>query len=144
MYSRYLPLITQEEQKIKEENFHASFFFPGDIVGLYNEGQHPEDSLTGVVTTITNQSITIALDDTFESVDQEASYFIAKLANDVTYKRLKKYDFSTEECHDDDELIVLFLVLLTMLRTLVLSPFCTIFSLANASSVFLISSSIPN
>ena len=92
MYSRYLPLITQE-QKIKEENFHASFFFPGDIVGLYNEGQHPEDSLTGVVTTITNQSITIALDDTFESVDQEASYFIAKLANDVTYKRLKKYDF---------------------------------------------------
>ena len=119
-------------------------FFVGDIVGIYNEGQHPEDSLTGVVTTITNQSLTIALDDTFESVDQEASYFIAKLANDVTYKRLKKYDFSPEECHDDDELIVLFLVLLTMLRTLVLSPFCTIFSLANASSVFLISSSIPN
>ena len=113
-------------------------------MGIYNEGQHPEDSLTGVVTTITNQSLTIALDDTFENVDQEASYFIAKLANDVTYKRLKKYDFSTEECHDDDELIVLFLVLLTMLRTLVLSPFCTIFSLANASSVFLISSSIPN
>ena len=119
-------------------------FFVGDIVGIYNEGQHPEDSLTGVVTTITNQSLTIALDDTFENVDQEASYFIAKLANDVTYKRLKKYDFSIEKCHDDDELIVLFLVLLTMLRTLVLSPFCTIFSLANASSVFLISSSIPN
>ena len=41
-------------------------------------------------------------------------------------------------------MISLLLVRLTMLRTLVLSPFCTIFSLANASSVFLISSSIPN
>ena len=83
--------------KNQRGKFSCFIFFPGDIVGLYNEGQHPEDSLTGVVTTITNQSITIALDDTFESVDQEASYFIAKLANDVTYKRLKKYDFSTDQ-----------------------------------------------
>merc|ERR1712062_82512 len=75
--------------KYNQDDLPSSTISTGDIVGIYNEGQHPEDSLTGVVTTITNQSLTIALDDTFESVDQEASYFVAKLANDVTYKRLK-------------------------------------------------------
>lgn len=42
-----------------------------------------------MVTKVSSKILTISLDDLNDSIDQEATYFLAKLANDVTYKRLK-------------------------------------------------------
>ena len=64
-------------------------FFSGDIIGLYNESL-PSNHITGVVCSISSKLITISIDDSFEDLDQESTYFVVKLANDITYKRLKR------------------------------------------------------
>uniref|UniRef100_UPI00398EDB6E DNA-binding protein SMUBP-2 isoform X3 n=1 Tax=Pristiophorus japonicus TaxID=55135 RepID=UPI00398EDB6E len=68
-------------------------FSPGDIVGLYDsQGSTPLDQLaSGIVTRITQKSITVAFDEASDqlSFDGDCSYKLLKLANDVTYKRLK-------------------------------------------------------
>ncbi|XP_069752975.1 DNA-binding protein SMUBP-2 isoform X3 [Narcine bancroftii] len=68
-------------------------FGPGDIVGLYdNRDSTPLDQLaSGVVTHITQKSLTIAFDESSDQLnfDNDSSYKLFKLANDVTYKRLK-------------------------------------------------------
>lgn len=71
-----------------------SFLCSGDIVGLYdNQGSTPLDQLaSGVVTRITQKSITVAFDESSDQLnfDGDSSYKLLKLANDVTYKRMKK------------------------------------------------------
>ena len=64
--------------------------FSGDIVGLYNDALPASESITGVVTSVLQKTLTVSLDDSLDSLDQEATYFLAKLANDVTFKRLKR------------------------------------------------------
>ena len=44
-----------------------------------------------MVTSVLQKSLTVSLDDSPDSLDQDATYFVAKLANDVTFKRLKRY-----------------------------------------------------
>ena len=66
------------------------FFSAGDIVGLYNE-VCSDDCITGVVTSISSKLLTVSLDDVAETLDQDATYFVAKLANDITFKRLKRF-----------------------------------------------------
>ncbi|NWR80165.1 SMBP2 protein, partial [Centropus unirufus] len=65
----------------------------GDIVGLY-EGTDQGDPLsTGVVTRVTSKAITVAFEESHEgslSLAQESSFRLLKLANDITYTRLKK------------------------------------------------------
>lgn len=65
---------------------------PGDIVGLYeSEGcSQPNQLCSGVVTHVTQASITVAFDETHDGLNLESDvlYNIMKLANDVTYKRL--------------------------------------------------------
>ncbi|XP_054426742.1 DNA-binding protein SMUBP-2 [Pteronotus mesoamericanus] len=67
----------------------SNSFSSGDIVGLYGgDGQ----LATGVLTRITQKSVTVAFDQSCDcqlSLDHENSYRLLKLANDVTYKRLK-------------------------------------------------------
>lgn len=58
-------------------------------MGLYGEGGQ---LATGVLTRITQKSVTVAFDQSCDfqlSSDHEASYRLLKLANDVTYKRMK-------------------------------------------------------
>ena len=62
---------------------------PGDIVGIYDESSQ-NSHITGVVCSMSSKSITVSIDDSFENLDQDGTYFILKLANDVTYKRLKR------------------------------------------------------
>ena len=72
------------------ENLNVSNLFTGDIVGLYDENQQG-NHVTGVICSISSKSITVSIDESFEDLDQESTYFVLKLANDITYKRLKRY-----------------------------------------------------
>lgn len=68
--------------------------FLGDIVGLYESDgcNQPNQLCSGVVTRVTQTSVTIAFDDTQDGsgLDSDGLYNLMKLANDVTYKRLTK------------------------------------------------------
>ncbi|KAM9351639.1 DNA-binding protein SMUBP-2 [Symphorus nematophorus] len=72
----------------------SNSFGPGDIVGLYDTGGCTADSQigTGIVTRVSQASISVAFDDSKDglSFDTDALYNLLKLANDVTYKRMKK------------------------------------------------------
>ncbi|XP_077425326.1 DNA-binding protein SMUBP-2 [Vanacampus margaritifer] len=72
----------------------SNSFGPGDIVGLYDSGGCSAASQisTGIVTRVSQTSISVAFDDSKDglSFDTEALYSLLKLANDVTYKRMKR------------------------------------------------------
>ncbi|NXC49988.1 SMBP2 protein, partial [Penelope pileata] len=68
-------------------------FGPGDIVGLYDSDGRGDPLSTGIVTRVTSKAVTVAFEESRDgmlSVDREGSYRLLKLANDVTYNRLKK------------------------------------------------------
>lgn len=70
------------------------FFSPGDIVGLYDVGGCSASSQigTGIVTRVSQASISVAFDDSKDglSFDTDGLFNLLKLANDVTYKRMKQ------------------------------------------------------
>ncbi|XP_077595625.1 DNA-binding protein SMUBP-2 [Stigmatopora nigra] len=72
----------------------SNSFGPGDIVGLYDSGGCSATSQigTGIVTRIGQTSISVAFDDSKDglSFDTDALYCLLKLANDVTYRRMKR------------------------------------------------------
>ncbi|KAJ0069990.1 hypothetical protein NL108_018485 [Boleophthalmus pectinirostris] len=70
-------------------------FSPGDIVGLYDGGGGgggcggaSSRVASGIVTRVAQASLSVAFDDDL-SVDTDSLYNLLKLANDVTYKRMK-------------------------------------------------------
>lgn len=69
-------------------------FVTGDIVGLYDTGGCTAASQigTGIVTRVSQVSINVAFDDSKDglSFDNDAVYNLLKLANDITYKRMKR------------------------------------------------------
>ncbi|XP_053175060.1 DNA-binding protein SMUBP-2 isoform X2 [Scomber japonicus] len=71
----------------------SNSFGPGDIVGLYDSGGCTAASQvgTGIVTRVTQAAVSVAFDNAKDelSVDTDALYNLLKLANDVTYKRMK-------------------------------------------------------
>lgn len=70
-----------------------SLCFTGDIVGLYDAANEGSQLATGILTRVTQKSVTVAFDESHDfqlSLDRENSYRLLKLANDVTYRRLKK------------------------------------------------------
>ncbi|XP_030187170.1 DNA-binding protein SMUBP-2 isoform X2 [Lynx canadensis] len=77
----------------------SNSFTSGDIVGLYDEGGQ---LATGILTRIMQRSVTVAFDESHDfqlSLDRECAYRLLKLANDVTYKRLKKALISLKKYH---------------------------------------------
>uniref|UniRef100_F7CMA5 DNA-binding protein SMUBP-2 n=1 Tax=Monodelphis domestica TaxID=13616 RepID=F7CMA5_MONDO len=77
-------------------------FGPGDIVGLYEGAAETEQLATGILTRITQRSVTVAFDESPESslaLDPSSSYRLLRLANDVTYKRLKKALVTLKQYH---------------------------------------------
>lgn len=72
----------------------SNSFGPGDIVGLYDASGCSLSSQigTGVVTRISQTTITVAFEDSQDglNVDTDGLFNLLKLANDVTYKRMKK------------------------------------------------------
>ncbi|KAM4017789.1 DNA-binding protein SMUBP-2 isoform 2-T2 [Anomaloglossus baeobatrachus] len=68
-------------------------FGSGDIVGLYDSSAPKEAIATGIVSGITQKAISVAFDEANSdalNLGSEANYRLLKLANDVTYKRIKK------------------------------------------------------
>ncbi|NWU71552.1 SMBP2 protein, partial [Pterocles burchelli] len=68
-------------------------FGPGDIVGLYDSTGQGDPLSTGIVTRVTSRAVTVAFEESRDgmlSLDHESAYRLLKLANDVTYNRLKK------------------------------------------------------
>uniref|UniRef100_A0A663FAK0 DNA-binding protein SMUBP-2 n=1 Tax=Aquila chrysaetos chrysaetos TaxID=223781 RepID=A0A663FAK0_AQUCH len=68
-------------------------FGPGDIVGLYDSAGQGDPLSTGIVTRVTSKAVTVAFEESRDgmlSLDRDSSYRVLKLANDVTYNRLKK------------------------------------------------------
>ncbi|NWS72502.1 SMBP2 protein, partial [Crotophaga sulcirostris] len=68
-------------------------FGPGDIVGLYEGAGQGDPLSTGIVTRVTSKAVTVAFEESRDgllSLDQESSFRLLKLANDVTYNRLRK------------------------------------------------------
>ncbi|MBN3286118.1 SMBP2 protein, partial [Polyodon spathula] len=93
LYGRLL--VTFEPRKYDSSAVLCSNSFgPGDIVGLCDsEGIGPSSQLaTGVVTRVTQSFLSVAFDESSDglSLDNEGPFNLLKLANDVTYKRLKK------------------------------------------------------
>ena len=70
--------------------------FTGDIVGVYiGSGQNDsgnDQCCSGVVTSANAFQICLAFQESLEelNLDDNLKYNLVKLANDVTYKRLKK------------------------------------------------------
>ncbi|XP_028727335.1 DNA-binding protein SMUBP-2 [Peromyscus leucopus] len=79
----------------------SNSFTSGDIVGLYDANESSQLA-TGVLTRITQKSVTVAFDESHDfqlNLDRENTYRLLKLANDVTYKRLKKALLTLKKYH---------------------------------------------
>ncbi|XP_010113697.1 PREDICTED: DNA-binding protein SMUBP-2, partial [Chlamydotis macqueenii] len=77
-------------------------FGPGDIVGLYDSAGQADPLSTGIVTRVTSKAVTVAFEesrDSLLSLDREGPYRLLKLANDVTYNRLKKALNALQQYH---------------------------------------------
>uniref|UniRef100_A0A673MUY0 DNA helicase n=1 Tax=Sinocyclocheilus rhinocerous TaxID=307959 RepID=A0A673MUY0_9TELE len=91
MYGRLL-VVFEPRKSIGPSILPSNTFGPGDIIGLYQaEGQDQPSQLgSGVVTRVTQASLTVAFDNTQDgmNLDRDGLYNLMKLANDVTYRRL--------------------------------------------------------
>ncbi|XP_055987761.1 DNA-binding protein SMUBP-2 [Sorex fumeus] len=99
LYGRLL--VTLEPRRGGAPVLPSNSFTSGDIVGLY-EAQGDSPLATGTLTRITSRCVTVAFDESQDfqlSCDQEHSYRLLKLANDVTYRRLKKALIALRKCH---------------------------------------------
>ncbi|KGL99184.1 DNA-binding protein SMUBP-2, partial [Charadrius vociferus] len=92
LYGRLL--ITFQPRKYDSDaELPYNSFGPGDIVGLYDSAGQADPLSTGIVTRVTSKAVTVAFEESRDgmlSLDRESSYRLLKLANDVTYNRLKK------------------------------------------------------
>ncbi|NXT00568.1 SMBP2 protein, partial [Jacana jacana] len=92
LYGRLL--VTFQPRKYgSDAELPSNSFGPGDIVGLYHSAGWGEPLSTGVVTRVTSKAVTVAFEESRDgmlSVDRESPYRLLKLANDVTYNRLKR------------------------------------------------------
>uniref|UniRef100_A0A8C4EVK9 DNA-binding protein SMUBP-2 n=1 Tax=Dicentrarchus labrax TaxID=13489 RepID=A0A8C4EVK9_DICLA len=93
LYGRTV-VILEPRKHLGFSTLPSNNFGPGDIVGLYDTGGCTAASQigTGIVTRVSQVSISVAFDDSKDglSFDTDALYNVLKLANDVTYKRMKK------------------------------------------------------
>ncbi|XP_019132765.2 DNA-binding protein SMUBP-2 [Larimichthys crocea] len=93
LYGRTV-VVLEPRKHLGFSSLPSNNFGPGDIVGLYDTGGCTADSQigTGIVTRVSQASISVAFDDSKDglSFDTDALYNLLKLANDVTYKRMKR------------------------------------------------------
>ncbi|XP_023675485.2 DNA-binding protein SMUBP-2 [Paramormyrops kingsleyae] len=92
LYGRLL-VVFEPRKHVASSTLPSNSFSPGDIVGVYDTaGISAASQLgTGVVTRVTQSAVSVAFDESHDGLglDGEALYNLLKLANDVTYKRLK-------------------------------------------------------
>ncbi|XP_048886823.1 DNA-binding protein SMUBP-2 isoform X2 [Brienomyrus brachyistius] len=92
LYGRLL-VVFEPRKHVASSTLPSNSFSPGDIVGVYDTAGISASSQlgTGVVTRVTQSAVSVAFDESHDGLglDGEALYNLLKLANDVTYKRLK-------------------------------------------------------
>ncbi|NXP54568.1 SMBP2 protein, partial [Heliornis fulica] len=101
LYGRLL-ITFQPRKRDSEAELPYNSLGPGDIVGLYNSASQGDPLSTGIVTRVTSKAVTVAFEqsqDGMLSLDRESSYRLLKLANDVTYNRLKKALHTLKQHH---------------------------------------------
>ncbi|OWF38482.1 DNA-binding protein SMUBP-2-like [Mizuhopecten yessoensis] len=89
----YGRIVITFEMGRNQQELPSHKFTPGDIAGLsQSSGEQPEDIGSGIVTRASKTSVCIAFDDNQDLflLSDDGPYKLQKLANDVTYKRLKK------------------------------------------------------
>ncbi|XP_004553091.1 DNA-binding protein SMUBP-2 [Maylandia zebra] len=93
LYGRTV-VILEPRKHLGFSSLPSNSFGPGDIVGLYDTTGCTAASQisTGIVTRVGQASVSVAFDDLKDghSLDSDALYNLLKLANDVTYKRMKR------------------------------------------------------
>uniref|UniRef100_A0A669QK06 Immunoglobulin mu DNA binding protein 2 n=1 Tax=Phasianus colchicus TaxID=9054 RepID=A0A669QK06_PHACC len=92
LYGRLL-VTFQPRKCYSDTELPYNSFGPGDIVGLYDSVSQGDLLSTGIVTRITSKAVTVAFEESRDgmlSVDHESLYRLLKLANDITYNRIKK------------------------------------------------------
>ncbi|XP_068615340.1 DNA-binding protein SMUBP-2-like [Brachionichthys hirsutus] len=93
MYGRTV-VVLEPTKYLGFSSLPSNSFGPGDIVGLYDTSGCTTDSQigSGIVTRVSQTSISVAFDDSKDglSFDTDSLYNLMKLANDITYKRMKK------------------------------------------------------
>ncbi|XP_063014407.1 DNA-binding protein SMUBP-2 isoform X2 [Melospiza melodia melodia] len=92
LYGRLLVTL-QPRKRDSDTELPSNSFGPGDIVGLYESAGQWDPLCTGVVTRVTPKAVTVALEEARDgelALDHERSFRLLKLANDVTYNRLKR------------------------------------------------------
>lgn len=93
LYGRTL-IVLEPRKHIGVPVLPSNSFGPGDIVGLYGAGGCSATFQigTGIVTKASQTSVTVAFDDGQDefNVETDSLYNLLKLANDVTYKRMKR------------------------------------------------------
>ncbi|NXR80418.1 SMBP2 protein, partial [Pycnonotus jocosus] len=92
LYGRLL-VTFQPRKRDSDTELPSNSFGPGDIVGLYESAGQGDPLCTGVVTRVTPKAVTVALEEPRDgelAMDHERSFRLLKLANDVTYNRLKR------------------------------------------------------
>ncbi|KAM8939997.1 DNA-binding protein SMUBP-2 [Pelodytes ibericus] len=100
LYGRLLVTFTPRKC-IAEAVLPSNSFGSGDIVGLYESNSPSEPLATGIVAGITQKVINVSFDETHTdalTLGSESTYRLLKLANDVTYKRLKKALTTLAQC----------------------------------------------
>ncbi|KAK5867303.1 hypothetical protein PBY51_011808 [Eleginops maclovinus] len=92
LYGRTV-VIFEPRKHLGFSSLPSNNFGPGDIVGLYDTGGCTAASQigTGIVTRVSQTAISVAFDDSNDglSFDTDGLHNLLKLANDVTYKRMK-------------------------------------------------------
>ena len=73
-------------------SFVTDSTYPGDVIGVSMVGSAKDVIVSGVVLQVSSLSIKAAFDDLngIFSLDDSKQYCIMKMANDVTYRRLKR------------------------------------------------------
>ncbi|XP_014849298.1 PREDICTED: DNA-binding protein SMUBP-2 isoform X1 [Poecilia mexicana] len=93
LYGRTV-IVLEPRKHLGFSSLPSNSFGPGDIVGIYDPSGCSAASqiCTGIVTRISQASISVAFDDLKDgaSFDSDGLYNLLKLANDVTYKRMKR------------------------------------------------------
>ncbi|KAM4553672.1 DNA-binding protein SMUBP-2 [Fundulus diaphanus] len=93
LYGRTV-VVLEPRKHLGFSSLPSNSFGPGDIVGLHDPSGCSVSSqiCTGIVTRISQASVSVAVEDLKDeaSFDAECLYNLLKLANDVTYKRMKR------------------------------------------------------
>ncbi|NWI59118.1 SMBP2 protein, partial [Calyptomena viridis] len=101
LYGRLL-VTFQPRKWDSDTELPSNRFGPGDIVGLYDSAGQSDLLASGIVTRVTSKAVTLAMEEPRDGelgLDHGRTFHLLKLANDVTYNRLKRALTALKQYH---------------------------------------------